>query len=46
MNVVDNMLQLLERHNEHLEEMVLERTRELNAEKKKVETLLHQILPR
>ena len=46
MNVVDNMLKLLERHNVHLEELVSERTRELVEEQKKVETLLHNILPK
>jgi atrial natriuretic peptide receptor A len=45
-NVIDNMIKMLEQHAEHLEELVAERTHELHEEKKKVETLLYNILPR
>lgn len=44
--MIDNMIKMLEQHAEHLEELVAERTRELHEEKKKVETLLYNILPR
>lgn len=45
-NVIDNMIHMLEQHAEHLEELVAERTQELAVEKKKVEGLLYNILPR
>ncbi len=45
-NVIDNMIRMLERHAENLEGLVQERTRELHEEKKKVENLLYNILPR
>jgi len=44
-NVVDNMIQMMEEHTEHLEELVALRKEELNVEKKKVENLLFNILP-
>jgi hypothetical protein len=37
---------MLEKHAEHLEDLVAGRTQELHEEKKKVETLLYNILPR
>ena len=40
------MVKMLEKHAEHLEELVVDRTRELGEEKKKVEVLLYNILPR
>ena len=45
-NVVDNMVKMLEQHAEHLEELVGERTRELNEEKKRTDSLLYSILPK
>ena len=45
-NVVDNMVKMLEQHAEHLEELVAERTRELNDEKRRTDSLLYSILPR
>lgn len=45
-NVIDNMIRMLEQHTEHLEELVESRTQELDEEKKKVENLLYNILPR
>lgn len=45
-NIVDNMLKRLEVHNRKLEKLVADRTAELNVEKKKVESLLYNILPR
>lgn len=40
------MMKKLEKHNAKLEELVAERTAELNVEKKKVELLLYNILPK
>ena len=45
-DVMDKMVNLLEKHSKHLEELVQERTQELGDEKKKVENLLHSILPK
>ena len=45
-NVIDNMIKMMEKHAEHLEDLVAERTVELGEEKKKVELLLYSILPR
>lgn len=46
MNVIDNMLHMLERHAEHLEDLVKERQAQLDEEKKKVEMLLCNMLPK
>ncbi len=40
------MLKMLEAQAENLEDLVAERTKELGEEKKKVEMLLYNILPR
>ena len=45
-NVVDNMMKLLEQHARHLEEVVKQRSADLEAEEKKVEALLCSIMPR
>jgi len=45
-NIIDNMLEKLEKHTQDLEILVAVRTNELNAEKKKVESLLYNILPK
>ena len=44
-NVFDNMMIMMEKHNNNLEELVEERTLQLLEEKKKTEHLLHQMLP-
>ncbi|KAI6182296.1 Guanylate cyclase [Aphelenchoides bicaudatus] len=44
-NLVDNLLKRMELYAENLEGLVEERTQEYLAEKKKVEELLHQLLP-
>ncbi|VDK51708.1 unnamed protein product [Anisakis simplex] len=44
-NLVDNLLKRMEQYANNLEGLVEERTQEYYAEKKKVEDLLHQLLP-
>ncbi|KAK0422575.1 hypothetical protein QR680_007644 [Steinernema hermaphroditum] len=44
-NLVDNLLKRMEMYANNLEGLVEERTQEYLAEKKKVEDLLHQLLP-
>ncbi|ELU15764.1 hypothetical protein CAPTEDRAFT_103534 [Capitella teleta] len=44
-NILDNMVQLLEKYASNLEEIVESRTRELVVEKKKTDSLLYQMLP-
>ncbi|XP_055334707.1 receptor-type guanylate cyclase Gyc76C-like [Paramacrobiotus metropolitanus] len=45
-NIMDNMVFLLERYANNLEQLVTERTAELQMEKKKTENLLHRMLPK
>lgn len=45
MNIIDNILKKLEKYSTHLEEIVKDRTLELEGEKKKVEQLLYRMLP-
>ncbi|XP_055899880.1 atrial natriuretic peptide receptor 1-like isoform X2 [Biomphalaria glabrata] len=44
--VLDNMLALMERYSTRLEDLVSERTIQLEEEKRKTETLLYRMLPR
>jgi hypothetical protein len=44
-DIVDNMLQKLEKYAENLEELVKQRTSELEDEKLKTDMLLHRMLP-
>lgn len=44
-NIVDSMMEMMEKHSNHLEDLVDQRTHELNEEKRKTEDLLHRMLP-
>ncbi|XP_060780759.1 retinal guanylyl cyclase 2 isoform X3 [Neoarius graeffei] len=44
-NIIDSMLRMLEQYSSNLEELIRERTEELEIEKQKTETLLTQMLP-
>ncbi|KAJ8033679.1 Speract receptor [Holothuria leucospilota] len=44
-NIMDNMITIMERYTNNLEELVDERTEELRKEKSKTEQLLHRMLP-
>ncbi|XP_074648740.1 speract receptor-like [Tubulanus polymorphus] len=45
LNIMDNMLKMMERYANNLEELVEHRTEELVEEKKKTDMLLHRMLP-
>ncbi len=45
-NLIDSMINRLEAHTRTLEDRVAERSKELHAEKSKVEVLLNELLPR
>ena len=45
LNIVDTMVKMLEKYSNDLEDIVKERTVELEEEKKKTENLLKQMLP-
>nr|XP_016852948.1 PREDICTED: retinal guanylyl cyclase 2-like [Anolis carolinensis] len=44
-NIIDSMLRMLEQYSSNLEELIRERTEELEMEKQKTEQLLTQMLP-
>lgn len=45
-NFVDTMFQMLEKYSNNLEELIRERTDQLDIERKKTEQLLNRMLPR
>ncbi|KAL4721453.1 hypothetical protein ACJJTC_005422, partial [Scirpophaga incertulas] len=45
-NIVDSMFEMLEKYSNNLEELIRERTEQLDLEKKKTEQLLNRMLPR
>ena len=45
-NILDNMVQMLEKYATNLEDLVQSRTVELVEEKKKTDALLYRMLPR
>jgi hypothetical protein len=45
-NFVDTMFQMLEKYSNNLEELIRERTEQLDMEKKKTEQLLNRMLPK
>ena len=46
LNLMDNMLKMMEKYAGSLEELVQERTEQLEEEKKKTDMLLYSMLPR
>ena len=44
-NIIENMVTMMEKHANHLEQLVEERTRQLNEEKEKTEKILCRLLP-
>lgn len=45
-NIIDNMIKMMERYTDHLEELVAERTQQLEVEKAKTNELLYRMLPK
>ncbi|KAG7160285.1 Retinal guanylyl cyclase 2-like [Homarus americanus] len=45
LNIVDTMFQMLEKYSSNLEELIRDRTEQLDLEKKKTEQLLNRMLP-
>ena len=46
MNLVEQMMHMMEKYADHLEELVEDRTKLLEAEQKKTNDLLNRMLPR
>jgi len=46
LNIIDNMLETMEKYGQTLEDMVEERTNALLHEKNKTDKLLHSLMPR
>jgi len=44
-NIMDNMLRMMEKYANNLEEVISERTKQLMEEKKKADLLLYRMLP-
>ena len=44
-NIVDAMFVMLEKYSNNLEELIHERTEELNEEKRKTDQLLYRMMP-
>ena len=44
-SIIDNMLVMMERYQMRLEDLVEEKTAQLQLEKRKTENLLHRMLP-
>ena len=44
--MVDNMISMMEKYTDNLEELVAERTKQLEDEKQKTDQLLYSMLPR
>ena len=45
-NIMDNMIAMMEKYTDHLEETVRERTEQLEEEKQKTDALLYRMLPK
>lgn len=45
-DILDNMVMIMEKYANNLEEIVEDRTQQLVEEKKKTENLLHRMLPK
>lgn len=45
-NIVDTMFEMLEKYSNNLENLIRERTEELNIEKRKTDQLLQRMLPK
>lgn len=45
-NIVDNMIHMMEKYTDHLEDLVMDRTKQLEEEKAKTDELLYRMLPR